>query len=222
MNRREIDEVLEAIWMAREGVQPEPSDLAECDRVAMTDDVLAEVEAAGLIARRNGQAEFTPRGETEATDLIRRHRLAERLVVDILGIVGREVEDTACEFEHVIAPRLTESICTLLGHPRNCPHGLPIPEGTCCRETRAMIESVVVPLDTLKVGEEAPLAYINTRDYPRLQKLVSFGITPGVKIKLHQKSPAYVIEAEQTQIALEGEVARDVYLWRGGQAKRRK
>ncbi|MEW6366252.1 MAG: metal-dependent transcriptional regulator [Acidobacteriota bacterium] len=214
MNRRELDEVLEYIWMSREGGDA-AQEIAECDKLSTSDEELAELEAAGLIRRRGQQVEFTDRGEAEASDLVRRHRLAERLIVDILGPGGHEVQDAACEFEHVIAPRLTESICTLLGHPRKCPHGLPIPEGDCCREARRQVESVVVPLTALQVGEAAPLAYISTRDYPRLQKLISFGISPGVQIRVHQRFPTYVIQAEETQIALESQVARDIYLWRG-------
>ncbi len=222
MNKREIDEVLEWMWMSREGSQADNSnDLAECDRVNITDGILADVEAAGYILRRGNEFVFTPKGESEASDLIRRHRLAERIVVDVLGVGGREVEDTACEFEHVIAPRLTESICTLLGHPRSCPHGLPIPEGRCCREARQSVESVVVPLSALKIGEEAYLAYISTRDYPRLQKLISFGISPGIRIKMLQKFPTYVIQAEHTQVALEEKVANCIYLWRGRRQERR-
>lgn len=215
MNKREIDEVIESLWMSREG-SLQTSDLAECDKLDVTDAELSEVESLGYVLRKEGRVEFTEKGQTAATDLIRRHRLAERLVVDVLGIAGHEVEDTACEFEHVIAPRLTESICTLLGHPRSCPHGLPIPEGDCCREARRHVESVVVPLTSLKTGEEAPVAYISTRDYPRLQKLITFGIGPGVKVRVHQRSPAFVIQAEHTQVALEEEVAKDIYLWRGG------
>ena len=57
-------------------------------------------------------------------------------------------------------------------------------------------------------------AYINTTSHPRLHKLISFGLTPGVSIKIHQKSPSFVISCEQTELALEKDVARDIYVWR--------
>ena len=77
--------------------------------------------------------EFTPRGELRAADIIRRHRLAERLFTDSLAMDSEtEIEQQACKFEHILSPEATDKICTFLGHPRTCPHGAPIPEGACC------------------------------------------------------------------------------------------
>jgi len=77
--------------------------------------------------------EFTPRGRQRAADIIRRHRLAERLFTDSLAMDSEsEIEQQACKFEHILSPGATEKICTFLGHPRTCPHGAPIPPGPCC------------------------------------------------------------------------------------------
>jgi DtxR family Mn-dependent transcriptional regulator len=65
--------------------------------------------------------------------VIRRHRLAERLFIDVLSIRDEhEVEESACKFEHILSPEVTDSMCALLGHPTECPHGSPIPPGECC------------------------------------------------------------------------------------------
>jgi len=76
---------------------------------------------------------FTDRGRQRAADIIRRHRLAERLFMETLHMQDeQEIEQQACKFEHILSPEATEKICTFLGHPKTCPHGSPIPPGVCC------------------------------------------------------------------------------------------
>jgi putative ABC transport system ATP-binding protein len=78
--------------------------------------------------------ELTPRGHQRAADVIRRHRLAERLFTDSLSMDSEsEIEQQACKFEHILSPEATDKICAFLGHPRTCPHGAPIPPGPCCQ-----------------------------------------------------------------------------------------
>jgi putative ABC transport system ATP-binding protein len=77
--------------------------------------------------------ELTDRGRHKAADIIRRHRLAERLFTDSLALESETaIEQQACKFEHILSAEATEKICTFLGHPRTCPHGAPIPPGSCC------------------------------------------------------------------------------------------
>src|SRR5438132_4559996 len=77
--------------------------------------------------------ELTPRGRQRAADIIRRHRLAERLFTDSLALdSATEFEQQPAKSEHILSPEATDKICTFLGHPRTCPHGAPIPPGACC------------------------------------------------------------------------------------------
>jgi ABC-type glutathione transport system ATPase component len=77
--------------------------------------------------------ELTERGRKKAADIIRRHRLAERLFTDSLALDSEtEIEQQACKFEHILSPEVTDKICAFLGHPETCPHGSPIPAGECC------------------------------------------------------------------------------------------
>src|SRR5579862_1596634 len=77
--------------------------------------------------------ELTPRGYQRAADIIRRHRLAERLFTDSLAMDSEtEIEQQACKFEHILSAEATDKICAFLGHPATCPHGSPIPPGPCC------------------------------------------------------------------------------------------
>ncbi|PYX92276.1 MAG: hypothetical protein DMG71_18365 [Acidobacteria bacterium] len=81
----------------------------------------------------NQIVELTPRGRKRAADIIRRHRLAERLFTDSLAMDSEtEIEQQACKFEHILSPEATDKICSFLGHPLTCPHGAPIPPGPCC------------------------------------------------------------------------------------------
>ncbi|MDP9263567.1 MAG: hypothetical protein M3O85_04510 [Acidobacteriota bacterium] len=77
---------------------------------------------------------FTERGRQRAADIIRRHRLAERLFMETLHMQDeQEIEQQACKFEHILSSEATEKICSFLGHPKTCPHGSPIPPGDCCK-----------------------------------------------------------------------------------------
>jgi putative ABC transport system ATP-binding protein len=87
--------------------------------------------------------ELTDRGRQRAADIIRRHRLAERLFTDSLALDSEtEIEQQACKFEHILSPEATDKICTFLGHPKTCPHGAPIPPGQCCGRSIPLAVSV--------------------------------------------------------------------------------
>jgi len=89
--------------------------------------------------------ELTPRGRQRAADVIRRHRLAERLFTDSLALDSEsEIEQQACKFEHILSPEATDKICAFLGHPRTCPHGAAIPPGSCCGRTSAELSETLL------------------------------------------------------------------------------
>ncbi|HWG50098.1 MAG TPA: ATP-binding cassette domain-containing protein [Candidatus Acidoferrales bacterium] len=85
---------------------------------------------------------FTEKGRRRAEDIIRRHRLAERLFTQTFQVEDeKEIAEQACRFEHILSPEATDRICTFLGHPRMCPHGSPIPAGPCCIAAKSAIRS---------------------------------------------------------------------------------
>jgi Mn-dependent DtxR family transcriptional regulator len=95
--------------------------------------------------------EFTTRGRQRAADIIRRHRLAERLFTDSLALDSEsEIEQQACKFEHSLSTEATDKICSFLAHPRTCPHGAPIPLGPCCERALADQESRQVQASRFK------------------------------------------------------------------------
>ena len=122
------------------------------------------------------------------------------------------MEETACQFEHLLREDVEESICTLLGHPRFCPHNRPIPPGRCCKESVKTLKSVVSDLADVKKGAKGKVAYLCTRDNRKLQKLMTMGVLPGVAIEVIQNFPSFVFQVGNTQIAVDKEMARDIFL----------
>jgi len=127
---QDFDEVLEHLWSRREpGAHVESHDFTPVQWRRL----LNTMAGIGLVTVKDGEGEFTPAGEARARDVIRRHRLAERLFRDVLGIHDEaEIESSACKFEHILSPEVTDRMCSLLGHPQECPHGSRIPRGPCC------------------------------------------------------------------------------------------
>jgi DtxR family Mn-dependent transcriptional regulator len=210
----EIVEVLETLWTIEERETLEEQHKSAVAISDVSDELLARCEQDGYLTRNQGELKLTALGRQTASDIIRRHRLAERLVTDVLGMTLEESEADACEFEHVLAQGVTDAICTLLGHPRFCPHNHPIPPGACCQQSEAAINQFVTSLDRLNVGELVQVAYVSAANFPRIQKLFAFGLAPGVPIKVLQKTPSFVIQCDETQIALERDIARDIYVRR--------
>jgi DtxR family Mn-dependent transcriptional regulator len=210
----EVAEVLEAVWTLQEQRTATIEEVSRNAATTVSQRLFESLRNDGLLAiEESGNIRLLPKGRELAEQIIRRHRLAERLICDVLGSHVDESEAAACEYEHLLAQGITDSICTLLGHPRYCPHNKPIPEGECCRQARDELRSIVVSCDQLRVGESARVAYFCTREQSRLVKLSSLGISPGISMKLIQKWPAYVLQCEETEIALEPEVAKNIYVW---------
>lgn len=124
-----VEHELQRIWDLRER-QTGDQDCIEGDSNPR---ILSSLEAQGLLVRQNGGFLLTSQGEARARDVVRRHRLAERLFQDTFKWTRNEqIESNACVWEHILSPEVTDSICRLLGHPAACPHGRPIPRGSCC------------------------------------------------------------------------------------------
>ena len=210
----EIGEVLEAVWTLEEQGSATLDKVIRSAKTTVSNKLLEKLQSEGFISLNDsGRIKLLPEGRQTAEKIIRRHRLAERLLCDVLGYHVEDSEAAACEYEHVLAEGITNSICTLLGHPRYCPHNKPIPEGECCRQASRALSAIAVSCDQLQVGESARIAYFSTKEHSRLLKLSALGITPGVTLKLIQKWPACVVQCEETEVAFEPDVARNIFVW---------
>ena len=213
-----LDEILESVWMLTEaGETRSASKIIETSHTGSADRRHIEklVEHGSLSSGSDDTYEFTEKGRARASGIIRRHRLAERLLVDVLNVrENSAIESDACAFEHFLSPEVTDHICTLLGHPAKCPHGHPIPRGKCCERAQKQIETAVVKLGELAAGESGRVVYIATSDHHRLDRLTSLGLFPGRVVKVHQKEPLLILLLGETQIALEKRLVEDVHVVR--------
>lgn len=211
--KQEMDEYLEKLWYMKEDNTELIDNLRDSVGEAFSPEVVDSLKKQGFVKTSGDEKKIhlTDKGEKEARQIIRSHRLAERLIHDALG---GDFESGACEFEHIVAPELVDSICTMLGHPRECPHGMPIPKGECCRQFSRSAQSSVVPVTELEVGQEARVAYVNCDEDSRLHKIDGLHIRPGAHVKLHQTYPTFVIECEGANIALDREIAEDICVWK--------
>ncbi|MBI5233414.1 MAG: metal-dependent transcriptional regulator [Deltaproteobacteria bacterium] len=210
-----IEEILEFVWSEREAGRDSVKAILEIQEVRDAGggmETLEGMEKDGLISLGGGVVSLTVKGEVLAREAIRRHRLAERLLTEVLDIDVQIVEESACSFEHSLSAVVADSICTLLGHPPTCPHGYPIPRGECCISPAQPIKPLVMPLPELGIGESARIIFIVSNQHIRLDKLGSLGIMPGSIIKLHQKRPALVVQIGETTLAIDPDIAVEIYV----------
>ena len=155
---------------------------------------------------------LTDKGRPEARWAVRRRRLAERLLADVLATEESVLSERACRLEHALTDGIDDSICTLLGHPRFCPHGRPIPPGPCCQEMRQTVPRLIASLADLRPGQSGIIAYIQMKNPNRLQKLMAMGVLPGERITLLRRMPSYVFQVGFSQFAVDEEIASDIYV----------
>ena len=206
------DEILELLWSLREKGSKNYMDVIEGIGDNDTADVMRKMEKGGLIKISGDDVELMEKGEARSRDLTRRHRLAERLFYDVIDVGMEESEETACEIEHFLSPHVTDSVCSFLGHPPTCPHGKPIPRGKCCSKYKVGIRPLVMQLKELEVGSQGRIVFIVPSDNTRLERLASMGIIPGSIIRLRQKRPSYVLEIDETSLALDSLIAEEIYV----------
>ena len=207
-----IDHLLRIIWTAQEKNSPTLEEIKKEFQQGKAEDVLSRMEKEGYVELHNGEVTLTPIGKRAAEEIIRRYRLAERLFADLLEIPASDYQMLACNFEHILSPEVTDSVCTFLGHPRVCPHNRPIPRGKCCIAYLDNVKPLVQPLVTLPLGQKARIVYMFPSHRKRWGKLHQFGLYPGNTIKLIQKRPSYVVEVDGTTLALDDEICREIYV----------
>ncbi|SDS33676.1 metal-dependent transcriptional regulator [Microlunatus soli] len=168
---------------------------------------VARMERDGLLhVEGDRHLELSKLGRQRATRVMRKHRLAERLLTDVIGLEWELVHDEACRWEHVISEEVEERLVELLKAPSASPYGNPIPGlnelGVSCqvegfRDGNAPLAEVVDP-------DGAPLAVRVSRIGEELQKDVELmatlrnaGIQPGVEVKAGVGGLGYVLQPEQ-------------------------
>ena len=207
-----IDEILELIWTLREEGVSDLDRLLETTQDIEARFILRLMIKEGLFQVEGNRMVLKERGEEKAREIIRRHRLTERLLSEIFEMSEEVVEEEACKFEHILSPGVTESVCTFLGHPPTCIHGKPIPRGECCAKFNKEMKPLVAPLEELGLGEEGRIVFIAPKSHQRLDRLSTLGIVPGSIVRMHQKNPSHVLQIGETFLALDRDIVKDIYV----------
>ena len=210
---REFEEILEAIWMCEEQNKNRIDEIREICHVPIEEGLLKGMQDEELIAFDGTDIYMTGKGKEIAKGLMRRKRLGEVLLEHVLDIKGNRADKIVCELEHGVIPEVEESICILLGHPTKCPHGREIPPGNCCIEGKNSIDRKIDCITNLKIGEKIKIAYIKPGSHDKLHKLLNLGIKPGVMVEIHQKKPTFIIRYDNSEIAMDTDIAKTIYGW---------
>jgi DtxR family Mn-dependent transcriptional regulator len=128
--------------------------------------------------------ELTPRGRQMAVAVIRRHRIVERLLADLLGYDWREADRLAPSFEHELPQEVEDRLFVALHRPSTCPHGFPIPAPQVADIPH------LPPLYALEPGDTAVIAVPGETDPEVVAFLDTLGLRPGVEIEVRDK-PAF-------------------------------
>lgn len=210
--REDLEDLLEAVWLRREaGKVFSPRLYKSSASEVPVHELVGKLVRDGLLVEDDGETCLTGKGEEMAAQVVRRHRLAERLFHDLLQAEVEDIASFACRFEHILNEEVTEAVCTLLGHPPTCPHGRRIPSGRCCRRLVREVKPLVKSLGDFEPGSRVRIVFITPRVHQRLDRLNSLGILPGEEILIHQKRPAFVIRSGATEVAIEKEIAYEIF-----------
>lgn len=206
------EEILESLWIDQVEKKKAFSSLNELANVEIETSALDNLSKIGYTSIEDNKIKLLDKGKEYAQNIVRRHRLAERLLVDVLQLKKESVHSPSCQFEHILNEEVEENICILLGHPKICPHGKPIPQGKCCIQSKWLVESSIKPLSALTQGQRGKVVYLHTLDDKKLQKMMVMGVLPGRQITLLHRFPSYVFQIGFSQVAVDSEIADSIYV----------
>jgi len=184
---KESEEYLETIYklQKKKGIA-KTTEIARQLNVALgsVTNTIESLEKRGLVRHKPYKGiKLTEKGSKEALKVLRKHRLAERLLTDTLKMGWSEVHEAACLLEHALTEKMVQHIEKTLGYPKKCPHGNPIPtsEGK-------IQEEKAYPLNLLKKMEKAEVVRITNESNEKLRILEKCGLKPGTKLSLISKN----------------------------------
>jgi DtxR family Mn-dependent transcriptional regulator len=211
-----VEEYLETILELEEsGIRPMRARIVE--RLGVSAPAVSEtvrrLEREGYLTLDEGRAiRLTLKGRTYATSIMRRHRLAERLLTDVMKIPWSQVHEEAGRLEHAISPRLEAHLVALLGDPGTCPHGNQIPGSV-----NAVDVASQVPLGTATPGSTIVVRRIDEEleaQFDRMQELETSNVMPGRMLRvLENEVPGQQrFDSDGEVIALDRVVTAKVYV----------
>ena len=147
-------------------------------------EMVRKLQEKGLIQKRSRTIQLSREGERIALNVIRKHRLAERFLVDTLGIPWTHAYDQACRLEHSLSDEVADALEEFLGHPATCPHGQPIPdrEGNIEKREARSLASILA-------GERVVIERLKEGPTELLDYLIEVGLRPGEEVLVEQVAP---------------------------------
>ncbi|MEM3394413.1 MAG: metal-dependent transcriptional regulator [Nitrososphaerota archaeon] len=137
-----------------------------------------------IIHRPYRGVRLTEKGRKIAIDVIRKHRLSERLLTDLLKLEWEKSHNAACRLEHSISEEIARLLDEALNHPKTCPHGNPIPT-----ESGKVFDESCLPLSSLKAGIQCEVVKVTDESVQLLQYLKSVGLVPGALVEILNIEP---------------------------------
>ncbi|KAB2947725.1 MAG: iron dependent repressor [Candidatus Methanoperedens nitroreducens] len=210
-----IEEYLEYIYKLQEMHESATtSKLAQRLELAPSSvsEMLKQLEQKGLVEYAEKGVVLTKEGELKARKVIRKHRLSERLLTDILGFKWDKVHEEACRLEHDISSEMEDKIEEKLGNPRTCPHGYPIPD-----KEGLIVQDNTVKLSELKANEKGVIISVFEENSEMLQYLGSLGLYPEIEVKVKSVAPfggPILIRVPGSEISVGKELAEKIMVQR--------
>ena len=208
-----LEEYLEAIHeLEEEGTQVIQARLAERlgHSAPSVSEMVRRLKADGYVTVKNRAVLLTAKGRARAESVVRKHRLAERLLTDVIGLPWHKAHVEACRWEHVISDEVEAHLVTLLKNPTTCPHGNPIPG------TEAPDRNLVALADS-EPGEWVRLEQVTEQvelDMDSLTYLSTNGFVPGTPARVRDRAPdgTLVLELRSGTIALGPALSEQLYV----------
>jgi DtxR family Mn-dependent transcriptional regulator len=154
---------------------------------------------------------LTDTGRDYATAVLRRHRLAELLLVDVLKVPWSQVHEEACRLEHAISDNLEAHLVKLLGDPGMCPHGNPIPGSA-----NVVDHGPLQPLGSLPPGQPCVVRRIDEHlqtQLDHMRELENGRLLPGQRVTVvSTDEDGVLVDVEGVSVSLDAETAREVYV----------
>jgi DtxR family transcriptional regulator, Mn-dependent transcriptional regulator len=182
---------------------------------------VARMERDGLlVVQGDRHLELTPVGRREAVAVMRKHRLAECLLVDVIGLAWEEVHIEACRWEHVMSEAVERRLLTLLGNPRVCPHGNPIPGLDELGAEPGDAAEDSGRLTTMKAAADAGAARVVVRriseqlqpDAAIMRRLRDAGMQPGRSVTVAPADKGVRVSADGHSVDVDDLVATHVFV----------
>lgn len=164
----------------------------------------------GYLSVSNRVLSLTPKGRTEAERVVRKHRLAERLLTDVIGLGWDKAHEEAGRWEHVISDEVEDLLVRLLGNPSTCPHGNPIP-GTAVREQPLASLAECSPGDRVRLQRVTEQVEI---DQEALSYLADNGFTPGAAAEVRTRAAdgSLVLEIDERRVEVGPRLAGQLFV----------